>query len=230
METLQMTYTDFMGLALRPVSADRSFFAICIDYPVMTDKKKAQQGGSDQEKTNFIMELVGRSRTGDRQAIEALYRHFRGPLFGLAFRYTYNSTAAEDILQDVFLKVFTHLHSLDRDETFVSWLYRVAINTCLSYLRTHKKWLHRRVSLNDVGELSNGISVPPGEQMSYKSLEEAIQNLPTRLKSVFLLHEVQGFKHQEIAQILKCSVGTSKSQLFKARMKIRKQLAYKDNL
>ena len=223
-----MAYTDLMGLALRPSSGDRSFFAICIDYPVMADKKTPQQESSDVEKTDFIIDLVSRSRSGDPQAIEALYRHFRGPLYGLAFRYTYNSAAAEDILQDVFIKVFTHIRSLDRDETFVSWLYRVAINTCLSYLRTHKKWLHSQVSLNDVGELRDRLSVLPEEQMSDKSLEEAIQSLPTRLKSVFLLHEVQGFKHDEIAQILRCSVGTSKSQLFKARMKIRKKLTHKD--
>lgn len=194
---------------------------------VMTHGKKENVVDGVREKNGLLSELIKRSRDGDTQAMGAIYERFKTPLFNLAFRYTYNSAAAEDLLQDIFLKVFTHLQDLGNDEAFVGWLYRVAINTCLSYLRSKKRLLQKTISLSDVESTlyEKRNNVP--EKMMSKPLDEAIQDLSTKLKSVFLLHDVQGFKHAEIAQILGFSVGTSKSQLFKARMKIRKHLEKK---
>lgn len=187
--------------------------------------ESASIGRADQ-----LLDWLERSRTGDTQAMGAIYDHFKSPLYGLAFRYTRNHTVAEDILQDIFVKVFSNLHTLDNDHTFVGWLYRIAVNTCLSYLRTHKRVYRKEVPLEDVeGYMTHKDSHRP-EDMMNKTLEEAIQRLSPRLKSVFLLHDIQGFKHQEVAQILDCSVGTSKSQLFKARMKIREYLEKKHML
>ncbi|MEA2005315.1 MAG: RNA polymerase sigma factor, partial [Acidobacteriota bacterium] len=155
---------------------------------------------------------------------ESIYRHFKSRLFSLAYRYTYNPAAAEDILQDTFVKVFTNLSSLEGEKTFIGWLYRITINNCLTYIREKKKHLQRTVPLNDVEHTMSGKKKPAHEKRISKSLEKAIETLPTKLKSVFLLYDVQGFKHEEVAEILGCAVGTSKSQLFKARMKIRKYL------
>jgi RNA polymerase sigma-70 factor (ECF subfamily) len=174
-----------------------------------------------------LKDLIQQCREGDAQAMGTLYEHFKTSLFSLALRYTYNYAAAEDVIQDVFVKVFTNLHTLDDDKAFVGWLYRIAVNTCLSYLRSHKKLRQKTIPLEDVQGFVADDEPSATQRAETKILEQTIQKLPPRLKSVFLLHDVQGFKHQEIAHILGCSVGTSKSQLFKARKKIRKLLEHK---
>jgi RNA polymerase sigma-70 factor (ECF subfamily) len=194
-----------------------SYAQIGLNYPIM------QKELSDQK----LKELIQQSRDGDLQAIEFLYEHFKSSLFSLALRYTYNYAVAEDVIQDVFVKVFTNLHTLDEDKAFVGWLYRITVNTCLSYLRSNKKLRQKTIPLDDVQGFVADSTPTAIEKAENKILEQTIQKLPPRLKSVFLLHDVQGFKHQEIAHILGCSVGTSKSQLFKARKKMRKLLEHK---
>ncbi len=174
-----------------------------------------------------LAELVRKCRQGDLRSMETLYGHFKSSLFSLAYRYTYNFAVAEDLLQDIFIKVFTNLHTLDEDEAFVGWMYRVAVNTCLSYVRSHKRVRQKTIPLEEVEAFVSDASSEEVERTANKPLEEAIQSLPAKLKSVFLLHDVQGFKHKEVSQMLGCSVGTSKSQLFKARKKIRKYLENK---
>lgn len=181
----------------------------------------------DPSSDDFLVELIRKCRQGDLRSMEALYGHFKSSLFSLVYRYTYNFTVAEDLLQDIFVKVFTNLHTLDEDRAFTGWMYRVAVNTCLSYVRSHKRVLQKTIPLEDVEAYVSDVSSDDVEKTANKPLEEAIQSLPAKLKSAFLLHDVQGFKHKEVAQMLGCSVGTSKSQLFKARKRIRKYLENK---
>jgi len=191
---------------------------------IMEEEKKNTAGerfGTD----SILLDLIKRSREGDSEAMESVFERFKTSIFNLAYRYTYNTAAAEDLLQDIFLKVYTRFKELDNDEAFVGWLYRVAVNTCLTHLRSRNVRLRKTVPLSEVEGKLSGNSVP--DRVENKPLEDAIQSLSTKLKSIFLLHDVQGFKHREIAQIMRCSVGTSKSQLFKARMKIRKKLECK---
>ncbi len=196
----------------------------------MMASNDTSQAKSSFEQPSFLKDLIRRSRAGDTQAMGSIYEHFKSPLFGLACRYTNNATTAEDLIQDIFLKAFTNLPSLDNDNAFVGWLYRIAVNTCLSYLRSHKNVFQKEVPLGDIeGTLNSGVQGRP-EDMLNKSIAEAVQTLSPKLKSVFMLHDIQGFKHGEVAQILDCSVGTSKSQLFKARMKIRHHLEKKQVL
>ena len=188
------------------------------------DREEKRRSWGRQLSDEELKRLVSLCREGDTEAMAVLYENFKAPLFSLAFRYTYNFEAAEDLIQDIFIKVFSNLQALDEDKAFIGWVYRISVNTCLSYLRSNKKWLQKTIPLEEVrGYLSDASAESAGE-VANEPLEEAIRNLPPRLKSVFLLHDVQGFKHQEIANILGCSSGTSKSQLFKARMKIRKYL------
>lgn len=172
-------------------------------------------------------DLIKRSRQGDVPTMEALYGQYKRPLFNLVYRHTYNFEVAEDLIQDIFLKIFTHLQDIHSMDTFKGWAYRIALNTCYSYLRGNKSQLQKTVPLSDVERIARADSQGPQDQIVRKPLDEAIQALPTKLKSTFLLHDVQGFKHREIAQILGCAMGTSKSQLFKARMKIRNYLKNK---
>lgn len=169
-------------------------------------------------------ELLDRARNGDIGAMESIYGQLKRPVFGIAWRYTGNAAAAEDLLQDVFLKVFANIRDVRDPETFPAWVYKIAVNTCFSYLRKSKTRLEKTVPLSDVeGRLDEAV-YDTHETDLRKSLDEATAALPPGLRSVFLLYDVQGFKHEEIARILGCSVGNSKSQLFKARMKIREFL------
>lgn len=193
----------------------------------MKQEEKKQAEGIGLEGSPFLKELIQRSREGDTQAMGTIYEHFNRRIFNLIYRHTNNREIAEDLLQDVFIKVFTNLKSIREEENFIGWLYRVAINSCYSHLRGRKSQLQRTIPLNDVEERISERTSQSGDNIMKKSLDDAIQSLPGKLKTIFLLHDVQGFKHREIAGILGCSVGTSKSQLFKARMKIRDRLESK---
>lgn len=193
----------------------------------MHKRAEKKENGHRQSSFNIPQDWVDRLRRGDNQAMEAVYQRLKSPYFGIAYRYTYNAAAAEDILQDIFIKIFTNIKELDKDEAFVGWAYRIAVNTCLSYLRSNKSTLGKTVSFDETEAFINQGDDTQHEKMLHQPLDEAIRTLSSKLKSVFMLHEVQGFKHEEIAQILRCSIGTSKSQLFKARMKIRKHLLNK---
>jgi RNA polymerase sigma-70 factor (ECF subfamily) len=211
-----MTVATAAFMQIIPRIGYSSSARIGLNYPIM-----------DPLSDDFLVELVSKSRQGDLRSMETLYGHFKSSLFSLAFRYTYNFAVAEDLLQDIFVKVFTNLHTLDEDRAFTGWMYRVAVNTCLSYVRSHKRVLQKTIPLEDVEAYVSDVSSADVEKTENKPLEEAIQSLPAKLKSAFILHDVQGFKHKEVAQMLSCSVGTSKSQLFKARKKIREFLESK---
>jgi RNA polymerase sigma-70 factor (ECF subfamily) len=185
---------------------------------------------STTEQSAFIKDWVRRSRAGDTRAMESIYEHFKTFIFGLACRYTRNPVAAEDLIQDIFLIVFTRLQSLDNDDAFVGWLYRIAVNTCLSHVRSSRRVFYKEVPLEDVEGVLNSHVSDRSEDMLDRCLEEAVQKLSPKLKTVFILHDIQGFKHEEVAQIMDCSTGTSKSQLFKARMRIRNHLEKKQML
>ncbi len=194
---------------------------------IMTEEERDLANGMSLSDSFFLKDVIKRSREGDIQAIEAIYKHFNRPLFNLVYRYTYNSEIAEDLLQDIFLKIFTHLQDIRNEETFVGWIYRIAINTCYSYLRRKKSQHQRTIPLSEVERTVEGKTNESGDEIMKKTLDDAIQVLPGKMKSIFLLHDVQGFKHEEISRMLGCSMGTSKSQLFKARMKMREYLENK---
>jgi len=174
-----------------------------------------------------LAELVERGRDGDLTAMESLYEMFKRPVFGLIYRHTQNQAVAEDLLQDVFLKIFTHFREVRDEGTFPGWVFRIALNTCYSYLRQKKAQGDKLVSLDDLGGNVEDRASEAVEKDLRGPLEQAIRTLAPRLRSVFVLHDVQGFKHEEIARTLGCAVGTSKSQLFKARIKVREYLRAK---
>ncbi|MEW5901644.1 MAG: RNA polymerase sigma factor, partial [Acidobacteriota bacterium] len=168
--------------------------------------------------------LLKKSKEGDERALEHIYERYKKPLFNLAYRYTYNWAAAEDLLQDIFVKIFSHLGDVEKEETFVAWMYRIAVNTCYSYLRGRRSGDQQTIALSEIEGKKEEAVFDGHEESVAKPLEEAIQQLPERLRAVFVLHDVQGYKHEEIAEMLGFTVGTSKSQLFKARLKIRDYL------
>lgn len=192
---------------------------------IMEENNQSNKAGFNREIP--VSDLIERIRTGDMLAMEALYHRYKIPIFNIAYRFCFDPSVAEDLLQEIFLKVYLRLKSLRQEEAFKTWLYRIAMNTCISYLRKRKMQRHKVVPFNQV-EWKAEVSVTNADNEMIKyQLNEAIRNLSEKLRSVFLLHDVQGFKHKEIAQILGCTEGTSKSQLFKARMKIRQHFEKK---
>ncbi|MEN6311282.1 MAG: RNA polymerase sigma factor [Acidobacteriota bacterium] len=168
-----------------------------------------------------LADLVERGRAGDLTAMEAIYEMFKRPVFGLAYRHAMNQAVAEDLLQDIFLKIFSHFQAVRDADTFPAWVYRIALNTCYSYLRQKKTQGANTVSLDEMESRIIDHGAAPVECDLKGPLGEAVGSLTPRLRSVFVLHDVQGYKHEEIARLLGCTAGTSKSQLFKARMKLR---------
>ena len=151
--------------------------------------------------------------------MEEIYNDYKSSIFNLTYRYARDLPSAEDLLQDIFIKIFTRISKLRSLEAFNAWVYRTAINACISYTRKSGRGKH--IPLNEIEKPDEDEADNIHIRMD---MEKAVGILPPKQKAVFLLHDVQGFTHGEIAQTMKWSEGTSKSQLFKARMKIRKHL------
>ena len=180
-------------------------------------KKGQQIGYRDFKNKDFLFETVKQCQDGDTGAMENVYMAYKSPVFKLAYRFTGDYYLAEDLLQDIFIKIFTSIKKLRSPDAFNSWLYRIAANTCMSFARKKKKT--REVSLKEIEDTGHS---EDGENLVRQQIEKAMEILPPKQKIVFQLHDVQGFTSAEIAKIMKSSEGTAKSQLFKARMKIRK--------
>ena len=198
--------------------------------PFMTSDEKDPLKPEIGHFDTALSSLIRRGKEGDHQAMEEIYERYKSSFFNLAYRYTYDKVAAEDLLQDIFIKIFTHLQDVQKEETFVAWMYRIATNSCYSYLRSKKSRDHRLVALSSVEGRKEEAVYDSHEASLRRPLEEAVQLLPEKLRAVFLLHDVEGHKHEEIARMLGIEIGTSKSQLFKARLKIREFLKNKQSL
>jgi RNA polymerase sigma-70 factor (ECF subfamily) len=130
---------------------------------------------------------------------------------------------AEDLLQEVFLQAHRKLAGFRGDSTLATWLYRLAMNHCLDHLRGRQAKMSRSTESIDAEDAIEPAAHTPAvpTAVSRLDLERAIRSLPEGCKAAFLLHDVEGFEHREIARILGVSEGTSKSQVHKARMKLR---------
>jgi len=165
-------------------------------------------------------------RRGDLPSFEELFKLHHGRVYALCLRMTRNPEEAEDLTQEVFVLVFRKLDTFRGDSTFTTWLHRMTVNCILMHFRkTHS----RKEQLTADGELPEHVisardmltRIPVLDRLA---LDEAIAKLPAGYRAVFILHDVEGLEHLEIANILGCAVGTSKSQLHKARMKLRQLL------
>jgi len=173
------------------------------------------------------LELAQRCRHGDATAFEELYRAHAGRLYNLVFRMAGSAHEAEDLLQEVFLHAHRKLGSFRGDSSLGTWLYRLAVNHCLDVLRGRQARMTRVTdSLDDEGadEPAAASPVVP-TAISRMDLERAIARLPPGCRAAFVLHDVEGFEHNEVAKLLGVSEGTSKSQVHKARMKLRAMLS-----
>ena len=173
--------------------------------------------------------LVQRAQQGDGQAFATLFQIHKKRIYSLCLLMTKDIAEAEDLTQEAFLQVFRNIGSFRGDAAFSTWLYRVAVNTVLMKRRRQKSppplSLDQPESPDSSLRRDLGRSDPAlSGAIDRIALRRAIQELPKGYRRIFVLHEVEGYEHHEIAQLLQCTIGNSKSQLRKAKIKMQSLL------
>ncbi|HWJ49064.1 MAG TPA: sigma-70 family RNA polymerase sigma factor [Candidatus Udaeobacter sp.] len=191
----------------------------------------------EQRQADYTVEaeLIEKAKLGDAQAFQALYEKHKRRVYSLCLRMTSNTAEAEDLTQEAFLQLYRKIATFRGESAFSTWLHRLSVNVVLMHLR--KKSLPL-VSLEETTQGTGGEDDTPkkdfgAEDMALAGsidrlqLQKAVEDLPPGYRTIFLLHDVEGYEHNEIAEIVGCSIGNSKSQLHKARMKLRDLLKMK---
>jgi RNA polymerase sigma-70 factor (ECF subfamily) len=169
------------------------------------------------------LERIRRARTGDVDTFELLYREHSPRIYALCLRLKAGDTSdATELLQDVFIKAWRRLDTFRGDCAFGSWLHRLAVNTMLENARSDQRRTARVLPMEDTSRLA-GAARSSGVE-SRMDMESAIASLPKGARLAFVLHDVEGYQHQEIAEQLSVTVGTVKAQLHRARRLLRERL------
>jgi RNA polymerase sigma factor (sigma-70 family) len=166
--------------------------------------------------------LIARVKSGDQSAYKILYELHIKRVYALCLRLLADETHAEDAAQEVFVQVWHKIAQFDGRSQFSTWLYSVASHIAISYVRKHKSWLNKVVSIEQSGmdqqtaQSCNGLN----------GLDKLIVRLPERARMVFVLYAIEGYRHEEIAKQLGMAVGSSKSQYHRARQLLQKWYEY----
>lgn len=204
-----------------------------LEFPILNTA--ADGGAATETGSNFAeakdLELTRLAANGDMAAFEELYRRHHRRVYSICLRMLQNTHEAEDLTQDVFIQLYRKISSFRGDSAFTTWLHRMTVNQVLMHFRKRNVKFEKVTEEGETPEqvvagTSNPNRMPVVDKIALKI---AIDQLPEGYKNVFVLHDVEGFEHEEVARILGCSVGTSKSQLHKARLKLRKLLRKKAN-
>jgi RNA polymerase sigma-70 factor (ECF subfamily) len=160
-------------------------------------------------------ELIKRCKKRDRAAQKMLYDTYAPEMLGVCYRYTKSLDDAEDVLQEGFIKCFTHLESFKNDGVFAGWLRKIMVNTALSYLRKNSRYRNQM-------DFSAPVLHPVIDEMATPALQieelmECVRRLPTGYQTIFNLVGIEGYSHNEVAKLLGISVQTSRSQYSRAR-------------
>ncbi len=166
---------------------------------------------------------------GDRKCQQKLYEAFYGKMMVVCMRYTKDRDEALDVFQDAFIKVFNNLANYGNNGSFEGWVRRIMVNTSIDHIRKNKR-LNEMISINE--EITASIEDEEGgedllDKVSFDDVLVSVQSLSPAYKSVFNMYVVDGFSHKEISESLGISEGTSKSNLFKAKMNLKKLLTAK---
>lgn len=194
--------------------------AIYVDTPAISidADRDGEDRSSEAAEEAALVEACSR---GDRAALELLYRRYSPRVFSLVCRMV-GRQEAEELAQDAFVRIFRGVRGFRGSSALGTWIYRLTMNLCLSYLakRTRRRRLH------DIYERESAQSAAPAPSNPWlrAHLEQALQALPDGYRAVLVLHDVEGLSHKEIGDILACREGTSKSQLHKARLRMRELL------
>jgi RNA polymerase sigma-70 factor (ECF subfamily) len=208
-----------------------------LDYPVWQKKAEEELGKiTDTKQIEDVnaasdFELAQAASKGDMFSFEEIYQRHHRRVYAICLRMLQNAAEAEDLTQDVFIQLYRKIGSFRGDSAFTTWLHRLTVNQVLMHFRKRTVKFEKTTEEGEtpvqiVGGTENPRKMPIVDKIA---LENAIEQLPEGYKNVFVLHDIEGYEHEEVARILGCSVGTSKSQLHKARLKLRKLLQKKAN-
>ncbi|HEY0897131.1 MAG TPA: sigma-70 family RNA polymerase sigma factor [Sphingobacteriaceae bacterium] len=175
-------------------------------------------GSTDELLVRQLIDGCLKNRLEDQQK---LYKHFYSYTMSICLRYAGNKFEAADILNDGFMKAFTHLSKFDGRKPFHLWLRRIMMNTAIDYYRSNLKY-RKTYDLEEANNVGEDDTVQ--SKLNYEDLLRLVQELPPSYRTVFNLFAIDGYSHEEIATMLNISVGASKSNLFKARQKLQQAL------
>ena len=208
-----------------------------LEYPILQELSPVERVSSGFIKPKQTIdiksakdyELTKLSATGDMMAFEEIYNRHHRRVYSICLRMLQNTTEAEDLTQDVFIQLHRKIGSFRGDSAFTTWLHRLTVNQVLMHFRKRNVKFEKTTEEGEtpiqiVGGTQNPRKMPVVDKIA---IQDAIAQLPDGYRNVFVLHDVEGYEHEEVARILGCSVGTSKSQLHKARLKLRKLLQKK---
>jgi RNA polymerase sigma-70 factor (ECF subfamily) len=184
-------------------------------------KRRTRKKAGDAQISDYT--LTQQAAAGDMGAFEELYERHNRRVYSLCLRMTQNASEAEDLAQEVFIQLFRKIGSFRGESAFTTWLHRLTVNQVLMHFRKRSVKLEQTTEEGEtpiqiVKGTENPNSMPVVDRIA---LDNAIAQLPPGYRTVFTLHDIEGHEHEEISRMLGCSVGTSKSQLHKARMKLR---------
>ncbi|MBU0743104.1 sigma-70 family RNA polymerase sigma factor [bacterium] len=168
--------------------------------------------------------LVRRAQAGDRDAFGELYRLHVDRVFALCLRLTADRDTASLLTQDAFVRAWRNIASFRGESRLLTWLHRVAVNVVLDHRRDERRRLDRQIDLGDGGDPERHAAVPPSPVGTRRDLERAIAGLPAGARTIFTLHEIEGYRMREIAEMAGVAVGTVKAQLHRARRLLREVL------
>jgi RNA polymerase sigma-70 factor (ECF subfamily) len=192
-------------------------------YPAWQNVERPEAEERLESKQASDYELAQGAATGDIEAFEELYQRHHRRVYSLCLRMMQNVSEAEDLAQEVFVQLFRKIGSFRGDSAFTTWLHRLTVNQVLMHFRKRSTRDEKTTEEGEIPEQAVLGTENPGAMavVDRIALDTAIAQLPNGYRTVFVLHDVEGYEHEEIAKMLGCSVGTSKSQLHKARMKLR---------
>lgn len=168
-------------------------------------------------------ELVRRAQKGDVEAYGRLFELYQARIFALCLRMTSDRERAADLTQDAFVRAWQKLRSFRGDSRFLTWLHRLAVNLVIGEYRSRGRWDASEVGIDSYwGSAESAVDADPSAGLD---LERAVAGLPPQARAVYLLHDVEGYRHREIADMIGLAEGTSKAHLHRARRLLRKALA-----
>lgn len=199
-----------------PFGYDESSALPVFQSPAAPSKEELDEAAPD-------IELCRMAAAGNIAAFELIYARYHRRTYSLTLRMTSSQTEAEDLTQEVFIQLFRKIGSFRGDSAFSTWLHRLTVNQVLMHFRRRSVKNERTSDDGEIPEQTVHGTANPNKMpvIDRIALKNAIAELPNGYRNVFVLHDVEGFEHEEVARLMGISVGTSKSQLHKARLKLR---------
>jgi len=182
---------------------------------------KGESVTTNRDSEHLIKEYIEGCRRNDRNSQKALYKHFYSFAMGICLRYANNRLDAAGILNDSFFKAFKNISKYESSKAFLPWLGRIVTNTAIDFYRSNLKFAGHM----DIDDIEGPAQVTMVyEKLAYEDLINLVQNLSPAYRTVFNLFAIDGNSHEEISELLNISIGTSKSNLFKARLKLQEMI------